>query len=752
MKAAYFFLVGLLSIMWMQSASQIQNTLDFDGVDDFVTVADNPSLDGFTVFTIEAWVKLNSMDANKGIVAKRQGSAQTAYVLMIRGTTNRRVYFRINAEQNTFHANYTLTIGRWHHIAAVFNGNAAQTERKKIYIDGILRATGGSNETSVINSITNLTIGWINGNLTSYLNGSIDEVRIWNTERTQLQIRNNMHRKLDNPAGMTSLVAYYDFDQSGGNMVPDESANSNDGILANMDPSNDWITSTAPIPYYTVQDGNWEDNNTWAAGQYAPTRAWARAVIDNQVSLITSANARDITINTGKTLMINPNASLTVNGTLANNAGNAGITVKADATGMGSLLHSTPGINGTVEQYLTADSWHYVSSPVASAVSMVYYNLYLMNWSEPGNNWTFISATNVPLNVTQGYSAWASSSLTGTTTVSFTGALNTGDKMASLTYTPGQGNGWNFIGNPFPSSVDWNTNWVTTNVDPTVYAWSGSQYLTWNRSTLIGTKTDGTIPVSQGFFVKANAAAPTLVIPQSERIHGSQAFYKTDAAMSYLKLLADGNGYEDKAIISYHKMATPGFDNEFDAWKLWGISEAPQLYSITPDNELTVNTLPENTEMVNLGYSVGFAGTYSIVIDEIKGEFSYLDIYLEDKKEDIMMNLSASGKYVFTAHPADDPDRFILHFTDMSDLGLPEANNVKQAKIYSYHDRVYVQVNGSEKLTATVYTLTGQEVLTVQLENNNLNSFPVISKSGTYIVKIKGDGITESRKIYIRND
>ena len=81
-----------------------------------------------------------------------------------------------------------------------------------------------------------------------YLNGAMDEVRVWNVLRTQEEIRENMHLTLK--GNETGLVAYYQFNNddpagtAGG--VKDASGNSNDGTTVNV-PINNYIASEVAV-------------------------------------------------------------------------------------------------------------------------------------------------------------------------------------------------------------------------------------------------------------------------------------------------------------------------------------------------------------------------------------------------------------------------------------------------------------------------------------------------------------------------
>ncbi|MCD4745089.1 MAG: lamin tail domain-containing protein, partial [Bacteroidales bacterium] len=203
----------------------------------------------------------------------------------------------------------------------------------------------------------------------------------------------------------------------------------------------------------------------------------------------------DLTVNAGGELTVDD--ILSVNGNLI---------LESDATGTASLLvYGSGAVNvaakgtTTVERYITEDAWHYISSPVDDPNTSVYTGLYLMWFNEPDSVWKYIvNADSTLATDMQGFAIWAASWLTGNATVSFTGSLNTGAKSISLTNTTAASHnskGFNFVGNPYPSAVNWNNDdgngWTrtSTNVDATLYIWNhpAGNYGTYVKDAASGT-------------------------------------------------------------------------------------------------------------------------------------------------------------------------------------------------------------------------------------------------------------------------
>jgi hypothetical protein len=76
----------------------------------------------------------------------------------------------------------------------------------------------------------------------------VDEVRIWNIARTNVQITSAWNKAV--PNNSANLIAYYKMDEGSGTSLTDASGHGNTGTLFNT-PT--WINpGTAPINYYTA--------------------------------------------------------------------------------------------------------------------------------------------------------------------------------------------------------------------------------------------------------------------------------------------------------------------------------------------------------------------------------------------------------------------------------------------------------------------------------------------------------------------
>ncbi len=442
------------------------------------------------------------------------------------------------------------------------------------------------------------------------------------------------------------------------------------------------------------------------------------------------------------------------------------LLLEASGNGTASLITkgSVTGNYAQVQQHIPAqDEWHIVSSPVTNELSAVYTGIFLLDWYEPDSLWSYVTSTTDPLNATEGYFIWSESNISSPVDVSFCGLLNTGNQIVSnLTFNdnPGEGHGWNLIGNPYPSAVEWDSTWTSSGVDATIYVYDGTQYLIWNYNLGgYGTKGNGYIPSTQGFWVKANSANPSLTIPNIKRIHSSQAFYKSSEPINnMINIEISGNGYSDEAIVGMVQGASNTFDTEYDAYKIFGIEEAPQIFSFYEDKKMTANLFPniEDEKIVKLGIKTGTEGQYTFNFSGLDNFDNTIDVYLEDKafsgNNGSFINLRENPAYSFITDAGTISNRFVLHFNN-SQLNIYdnplEDSSFVEIVIYSCEKYIYVNYQDNTPARVFVFDMLGKEIFSKSLAGFQMNRLPVNEKRGYYIVKVVSEKTIKTEKVFI---
>ncbi|MDO7873836.1 LamG-like jellyroll fold domain-containing protein [Hymenobacter sp. ASUV-10] len=222
------------------------NALAFDGTDDYVAGASSQLPQGNAARTLEAWVQTTSTTA----VICNYGTATTNQRAGLMVSSGRLYYV---GEFNDFPTSKAINDGRWHHVAATYDGTTL-----RLYVDGTIV---GTNLQPAFNTTG---FGWRLGSriladnsVGEQLNGRLDEVRVYNTALTEEQVQADMTST--SPAVPGSLVAYYNCDQGtpgGANVgfttLPDQSASAALGILTNFNLGNGNTTSNYVSSYAMV--------------------------------------------------------------------------------------------------------------------------------------------------------------------------------------------------------------------------------------------------------------------------------------------------------------------------------------------------------------------------------------------------------------------------------------------------------------------------------------------------------------------
>ena len=218
--------------------------LSFDGVDDYVEVADSDSLsfgNGATdsPLTIELWFRPSSMTARQNLIGKWRGSASVQeYKLYIApGTIRLDLMDSARQVQMSARSNTDLgaLAGGWHHLAVTYDGRGGPSAADgiTIYVDGVAVPMFRVNNASYVamsNTSAIVQIGRESAQWNQY-SGGLDELRLWNVARTPAQIQASMSSELvGTEAGMRT---YWRLNEGGGAVIEDNSPSGNVGTLRN---------------------------------------------------------------------------------------------------------------------------------------------------------------------------------------------------------------------------------------------------------------------------------------------------------------------------------------------------------------------------------------------------------------------------------------------------------------------------------------------------------------------------------------
>jgi hypothetical protein len=221
---------------WINSDVTLVNTIGSLGMavdltanrSNFVQVASAPSLVLTNQLTFEAWVRPRTAQCNT-ILSRGDGTnvLSTDYIFQVGSDgTNCGVMMVALMVGGTWTISAsTVPLNSWTHVAVTRDGAT-----NRFYINGVLdravAAAGGLAQSS-----SPLFIGRQGTTGGNYFDGTLDEVRVWNTIRSATEIQTNLSRSLrPNEPG---LVGYWRFNEQAGIQAFDTSGRSNQGTLMN---------------------------------------------------------------------------------------------------------------------------------------------------------------------------------------------------------------------------------------------------------------------------------------------------------------------------------------------------------------------------------------------------------------------------------------------------------------------------------------------------------------------------------------
>ena len=402
----------------------------------------------------------------------------------------------------------------------------------------------------------------------------------------------------------------------------------------------------------------------------------------------------NLAIASGAGISIDPHSFVTINGTLNNNGGTSGLILKSDVSGTASLLHNTANVDATVERFVSGSTdildkhYHLVSVPVNSPsyLSEVWLDSYLFTYLENSNTWkAWSDPVNTILQTKQGamiFYPFGNSKI-----YSITGKLNNGAYTPTIAYS-GTNNGYNLVPNPYPSAINWNASggWTKNNMSETIWGFSPAarNYGAWNGSVSTNSVSN-IIPEGQAFFVRAIGSSPVLTMDNAVRLHDFSVFLKSSNLVpDVLHLLAVGAKGQDEIAIQFADDATFFHNDIFDAKKFYGSMSVPQLSTYTNEDEslLSISCIPANgTTVIPLRFEMNYSGQITFRASGMQSFQNVTSIQLEDKQLAQLTDLGTNPIYQFNYTPADNTDRFALHFLNATSVADPKK--AKDFNVYA---------------------------------------------------------------------
>ena len=173
---------------WQQENMCISGgCLKFDGSSNYATTSGNYNLSGSSL-TFTAWIRVNAFQTNSpyisSIIGEEDSSSVNGALLRLgdgSGISNDQLQFVLMfaGGQVKLDGITHLNANRWYHVAATYNGS-----EMRLYLNGKLENSRSQSGSIIANTV--LRASWsYNGR---YMNGSIDEIKVYRYARSAKQI------------------------------------------------------------------------------------------------------------------------------------------------------------------------------------------------------------------------------------------------------------------------------------------------------------------------------------------------------------------------------------------------------------------------------------------------------------------------------------------------------------------------------------------------------------------------------------
>lgn len=343
--------------------------------------------------------------------------------------------------------------------------------------------------------------------------------------------------------------------------------------------------------------------------------------------------------------------------------------------------------------------------------------------------------------------------------------------------------GYNMIGNPYPSNLDFDALYAANNskIYGTAYFWTnndmtaastqqsgsnynGNNYAIYNMTG--GTPAvevdlhqpesanpipNGIVKVGQGFIIKAKklGAGQSVDFTNAMRVgHDADAhFYnakKTEKNRFWLRLTSPSN-IANTLLVGHIPGATNNFEIDYDGELFVLGSDA--FYSVLGNKKLAIQGRADfNAEdVIPVGTKYASDGTYKISLSKKEGLFSAgQQIYLLDKVTNTYTDLTTQD-YTFSAVKGTDDARFEIVYKNKEVLG---TDTISKSDFIVYKDAGHFVIKSSQVLgKVELYDASGRLVMSKNSNEKQVRIDSSALSSGVYIIKADNSGNIRTKKL-----
>lgn len=369
-------------------------------------------------------------------------------------------------------------------------------------------------------------------------------------------------------------------------------------------------------------------------------------------------------------------------------------------------------------------------------------------------------------NVPDPFINWAPSN---DVTMDFTGALTVGDFNFPVTYTNtgSSADGWNLVGNPYASTISWESSegWIANGMQSKIWLYNPATGTYGIYDNNLGQGTNSCtqfIASGQAFMVKTTGPGAVLTIKESAKVDSipSNFFKRTSRNLLRIKVSKDSL-FSDESMLYLSTNGTGSLNDPSDAQKFF--NDELNFYLRSDDgynlaiNEHPIPNAADTIKASIFSYSAGnvWTGTYNFTFDGIESYDANLDVYLEDVYLNKIVNIREQQNYAFEI--TSDANSFgnnrfrILLGLNGNPVGVDKKNS-PEIKVYPNPFKCeliiksYVKSNSSFLIYNKLGMLIHTGLLTEETEFEYKISTGALP-AGVYILKLKTENGIITKKI-----
>ena len=506
---------------------------------------------------------------------------------------------------------------------------------------------------------------------------------------------------------------------------------------------------------------SWYNPDNWVGGNVPDDNNSVTISSSNKYPVIVyPVNVANLTLEAGAELYLDSGGDLNINGVFKMKSSP---NINSSFINQGGNINVDPE-NIMIEQVMTnSETQTYILSSPVEGITPYKLGGLSMYWYDNATGENVLLPDNSPMETGLGYfTRFVDAPLLSP--IIFSGQINQGN--ISVPVYRGAKGGWNLIGNPYPTAVNWE-DLVLDNVEDFYWIWQhyytdgGGVWGTYGGLSGISLNgiTPAEIPSNHGFMVKVPSGSTegSILFTPFAMIPNSTSYLRVDneAKVPYIKLAGIKNNISDETAIALIDDSFAEINYDVDKY-FSNNTGMIELYSVSNNLKTAIKGLVyENNIEIPLCFSVKETGncTIELVKNTAENVIENLKILLIDKIEGKEINLSESGLYSFNVtDPGANETRFSLKFSGTQvniDQNIQDKNLLK---IFTDNKKVFInvpQLSDKKDIGYELFDMNGRLINKGFLKSGTSNVIN-ISVSGVYLLNVKNSEIGGNYKVVVK--